>query len=342
MTGALTICLLESFALLLRHETRARGFATIAIERNENSKNLSSSETVISLSRYITTLEWILIYSTVPVSFHVITNTDSLPYVDKIFEKVNKTANCEFAVEVATLADIVERMTSTICPKMTVSEEFCDILMGKMTPLLFPYLFPDLDHVVYVDRNLVFQDNIGHLWRIVQKMKKSKEAIAMAPEQTNTYMRAFGSWQRVNPSTRLGRPPPDGRPGFNPDLILMDLEKLRASASYKTYFNERRLNKLMKNYLYHSTEEIPTLGDMVNLMAADQEHLFLTLGCEWNRNSKSSTDVLDKKFNTCAKSLTIRVWNGNPNQERVAQEKEGNVSVGKKRIEEGDENELKR
>ncbi len=49
---------------------------------------------------------------------------------------------------------------------------------------------------------------------------------------------------------------PDGKPGFNVDLILMDLEKLRASATFKSYFSEIKLNKLIKNYFYHSTDEV--------------------------------------------------------------------------------------
>ena len=44
---------------------------------------------------------------------------------------------------------------------------------------------------------------------------------------------------------------PDGKPGFNADLILFDLTKLRASAAYKQFFSERHLNKLIKNYMYH-------------------------------------------------------------------------------------------
>ena len=52
------------------------------------------------------------------------------------------------------------------------------------------------------------QDDIGVLYKIIEKMKKSKEGLAMAPEQTNTYMRAFAGWQRINPTTKLGRPPP--------------------------------------------------------------------------------------------------------------------------------------
>ena len=103
-----------------------------------------------------------------------------------------------------------------------VQPDFCDVLMGQMTPLLFPFLMPKLDHVIYVDRNMRFQDDIGLLYNVIEKMramKQPKAAISAAPEQTNTYMRAFASWQRVNPSTRLGKPPPHGKPGFNPDLV---------------------------------------------------------------------------------------------------------------------------
>ena len=38
-----------------------------------------------------------------------------------------------------------------------VSDDFCDILVGKMTPLLFPYIFPEISEAIYIDRNIVFQ-----------------------------------------------------------------------------------------------------------------------------------------------------------------------------------------
>ena len=79
----------------------------------------------------------------------------------------------------------------------------------------------------------------------------------------------------------------------------MDLEKLRASASYKGFFNIARLTKLVKTYSYHAESETPSLGDMLNLMAVDIDSLFWTLGCEWNRNSKSTNDVVEKKYNVC-------------------------------------------
>ncbi len=185
---------------------------------------------------------------------------------EQIFEKIREKGSGDFTSHILTLGDIVDTMAGSVCPKLLASDDFCDILMGKMTPLMFPYLYPDLDHAVYVDRAVVFQDDVGHLWTAAQKMGESREgrqAIAMAPEQTSVYMRAFAGWNKLNPSTRLGKPPPDGKPGFNPDLIVMDLEKLRRSPKYLSFFTERRLKALLQNYFFHTAEETPTLGDMV-------------------------------------------------------------------------------
>lgn len=273
----------------------------------------------IASTDYIKTLEWILIYSTVPIKFHIITNEDSVKYVDKIMEKINMTSNCDFTHTIMTLSHIIDVTNNEICPKLGTRTEFCEVLMGTMTPLLFPYLFLNLDHVVYVDRSLVFQDNIGLLYPILEKVKRSKAGIAMAPEQTKAYMQAFAAWQKMNPSTKIGRPPPNGKPGFNSDLIVMDLEKLRASASYKGFFNIARLTKLVKTYSYHAESETPSLGDMLNLMAVDIDSLFWTLGCEWNRNSKSTNDVVELKYNVCNADI-IHVWNGNPNLDKIRNE----------------------
>ena len=119
-----------------------------------------------------------------------------------------------------------------------------------------------------VYRTMIFNDDIGKLYNVFKKMQGTggKEAIAMAAEQTNLYMRAFAGWQRVNPSTRLGKPPPEGRPGFNPDLMVMDLEKLRKSDRYFSYFSERRVKSLIGNYLFHTEGDIPSLGDMVSAL----------------------------------------------------------------------------
>ena len=158
-------------------------------------------------SRYIKTLEWILIYSTVPIKFHIITNEGSVSYISQIMEKINMTSNCDFTHEIMTLSHIIEQSNNDICPMLGARSEFCEMVMGSMTPLLFPYLFLKLDHVMYVDRNIVFQDNIGLLWPVIEKLKRSKAGVALAPEQSRTYGSAFAAWQKMNPSTKLGNEP---------------------------------------------------------------------------------------------------------------------------------------
>ena len=117
---------------------------------------------------------------------------------------------------------------------------------------------------------MIFNDDVGKLWNVFKKMRATdKEAIALAPEQTSLYMRAFAGWQRVNPTTRHGKPPPDGRPGFNPDLMVLDLDRLRGSDHYFSYFSERRVKSLLGNYLFHTEADIPSLGDMVRMMMSD-------------------------------------------------------------------------
>ena len=77
--------------------------------------------------------------------------------------------------------------------------------------------------------------------------------------------------------------------------------------------------------MFHSSAEIPSLGDMVNLMAVDVEGLFMNLGCEWNRNSVETSDILEKKYNTCNAEF-IHVWNGNPNLDKVKANKDGKTT----------------
>ena len=92
-----------------------------------------------------------------PITFHVITNEDSVPYVTKVLDKLNATSEADFHKQILTLSEIILRSNNEICPKLGVRSEFCEIVMGNMTPLLFPWLFPKLDHAIYIDRNIMFQ-----------------------------------------------------------------------------------------------------------------------------------------------------------------------------------------
>ena len=92
--------------------------------------------------------------------------------------------------------------------------------------------------------------------------------------------------------------------------------------------------------------QIPSLGDMVNLMAAASESMFLPLGCEWNRNAQTSNDQLDKKYNVCLGGPGhVRAWNGGPPSPQASGSAPGtgSGSTSKTRIPANDEtSELRR
>ena len=94
---------------------------------------------------------------------------------------------------------------------------------------------------LFICRHIVFHDDVGKLYNEILKMDP-EESIGMVQEQTLKYFRAFGSHQVKSPGTKLGRPPSQGNPGFNPDLMVMDLVKLRTNPTYKSMIHELKVD----------------------------------------------------------------------------------------------------
>ena len=143
------------------------------------------------------------------------------------------------------------------------------------------------------------------------------ESIGMVQEQTLKYLRAFGSYHLKNPSTKLGRPPGKGSPGFNPDLMVMDLVKLRKDSSYKSMIHELKISVLLKKYSMHLDEELPDLGEILNLIAAEIPQMFHKLSCEWNKSAHTGHDPLSSQFLDCLPENKknkngVRATNKNP------------------------------
>lgn len=269
----------------------------------------------LSAIEYIQLLEWITIYSTVNIRFHVITNEESKEYVDKIMEKVNLTSNCKFDTVLLSLDDLIEEAHNRICPDLKASEEYCNLLIAKMTPLLFPFYFPNLPYIIYIDKHITFHDDVGKLYNTFTRLEENT-ALAMVQEQSLRYMRSFGTYHMKAPGTKLGLPPSKGHPGYNPDLLLMDLAKLRSYSSYKAMLSELKLTLLLRKYSYHPQEDMPEMGDVLNLMAAEQPQMFHQLSCEWNRSAHQIADKLHEEFLDCVPAespFKARASNKNPN-----------------------------
>ncbi len=90
----------------------------------------------------------------------------------------------------------------------------------------------------------------------------------------------FWQYRKENPQTRVGEPPPDGLPGFNSGVMLLDLGAMRDSALYNQLLEPSNVAKLADQYRFRGH-----LGDQDFFTMIGMEHpeLFYSLACGWNR-----------------------------------------------------------
>jgi hypothetical protein len=180
---------------------------------------------------------------------------------------------------------------ASLCPSLAQSKDYCGLLLGRLTPLVLPWLLHDLKYVVYVDRHITFHDDVGKLYNSLSRLD-GEQGIGAVQEQSPRYMRAFGTHHLQQPASKLGRPPSRGHPGYNPDLLLLALDRLRGDADYRASLGELRLSLLMRRweeasydarfvssirivcrFSYHPEETLPGLGNI---------SLFLLLQLLWS------------------------------------------------------------
>ena len=53
-----------------------------------------------------------------------------------------------------------------------------------------------------------------------------------------------------------------------------------------------QISLLLKKYSMHLDEELPDLGEILNLMAAEKPAMFHKLSCEWNKSAMNGYDPL--------------------------------------------------
>ncbi|XP_010790550.1 fascin [Notothenia coriiceps] len=90
----------------------------------------------------------------------------------------------------------------------------------------------------------------------------------------------FWQYRKENPRTRVGDPSPEGLPGFNSGVMLLDLGAMRESALYNQLLKPSNVAKLADQYRFRGH-----LGDQDFFTMIGMEHpeLFYPLACGWNR-----------------------------------------------------------
>ncbi len=90
----------------------------------------------------------------------------------------------------------------------------------------------------------------------------------------------FWQYRKENPKSRVGEPPPDGLPGFNSGVMLLNLDAMRHSTLYNQLLEPERVARLAEKYHFRGH-----LGDQDFFTMIGMEHreLFYPLSCGWNR-----------------------------------------------------------
>lgn len=141
-------------------------------------------------------------------------------------------------------------------------------------------IMPDsLTHIVQLDLDLKYRTNIRDLFQEFQRFPPGA-VIGISREMQPVYRHTFWQYRKENPQTRVGDPPPDGLPGFNSGVMLLNLGSMRASALYNRLLEPSNVAQLADQYRFRGH-----LGDQDFFTMIGMEHpeLFYLLDCGWNR-----------------------------------------------------------
>ncbi|KAG8003733.1 Xyloside xylosyltransferase 1 [Nibea albiflora] len=142
------------------------------------------------------------------------------------------------------------------------------------------HIMPEsLTRIVQLDLDLKYRTNIRDLFQEFDQFPPGA-VIGITREMQPVYRHTFWQYRKENPQTRVGEPPPDGLPGFNSGVMLLNLGAMRASALYNELLEPSNVAKLADQYRFRGH-----LGDQDFFTMIGMEHpeLFYSLSCGWNR-----------------------------------------------------------
>ncbi|XP_060889687.1 xyloside xylosyltransferase 1 [Labrus mixtus] len=142
------------------------------------------------------------------------------------------------------------------------------------------HIMPEsLTRILQLDLDLKYRTNIRDLFQEFDLFPPGA-VIGITREMQPVYRHTFWQYRKENPQSKVGEPPPDGLPGFNSGVMLLDLGAMRASALYNQLLEPSNVAKLADQYRFRGH-----LGDQDFFTMIGMEHpeLFYPLACGWNR-----------------------------------------------------------
>ncbi|KAM6257688.1 xyloside xylosyltransferase 1 [Porphyrio hochstetteri] len=182
---------------------------------------------------------------------------------------------------------------------------FLSVAMHRIMPR-------EITQIIQVDLDLKYKTNIRDLFDEFDNFPEGA-VIGIAREMQPVYRHTFWQYRRENPQTKVGEPPPDGLPGFNSGVLLLNLEAMRQSKLYNQLLEPTVVQKLTEKYHFKGH-----LGDQDFFTMVGMEHpeLFHVLDCTWNRQlctwwkDHGYSDVFNQYFQCEGE---VKIYHGNCN-----------------------------
>ncbi|XP_076879540.1 xyloside xylosyltransferase 1 isoform X2 [Brachyhypopomus gauderio] len=137
----------------------------------------------------------------------------------------------------------------------------------------------EMKRIVQLDLDLKFRSNIRDLFQEFRNFPPGA-VIGIVREMQPVYRHTFWQYRRENPKSGVGDPPPQGKPGFNSGVMLLNLHAMRLSPLYNQLLEPEQVGRLADRYHFRGH-----LGDQDFFTTVGMEHpgLFHLLPCGWNR-----------------------------------------------------------
>lgn len=221
-------------------------------------------------------------YSTAAVHLHLITDAESSPILIKVMARVQRQANCPLTYTIDTIDAMYTpllRHLHASAPKMKL-DILQDHMIAKMLPMILHWQYPHLDRIAIINSNIKLRSDPVQLYEHFQ-LFDANQTMAMTLTQGSKFASAFAVHRHAQKS-KLGLSPPEGWPGFNTDVMLIDLAAVRNSRTFQRYIDLESQFQLIAHYDFRVNDKLPDLDEWLTLVAARDPQLFYTLPCQWN------------------------------------------------------------
>ncbi|XP_032797317.2 LARGE xylosyl- and glucuronyltransferase 1 isoform X2 [Daphnia magna] len=252
------------------------------------------------------TIMWILVHSTAPIHFHILSDSNSVAVIDTIMTRVERRADCRFVYTTELIDHIYDQLLDhlkTNVPNLKI-DAVKDHVATQMLPLVLPWHYYNQDRMIFVSNNIKFRADIVELYEHFDRFKP-QQGIGLTLLQDAKFAAAFSVYRYLQPHSNLGLSPPHGWPGFNTELMLLNLKEMRQSHLFKRYLDLENQFPILTKYDFKSRNVLPQMDEWLTLVGVEKPEFFFTLPCQWNVQQIMDSDA----FEYCRSDIKAMAFN---------------------------------